>query len=153
MCDHLATTSETRADQLLRELSPVGLLQTMLVDQIARSMGRLAQVDQAEDASDPKWVRRHTQVERSFYRALTEFRRTVKADARAAKTKSMSSTPEVRPVAAPAPIETKPRATRPDPATLLRAFRAIDRRPVRVSARAEVPKRAGHRDCLAPAIG
>ena len=109
------TPAADRLAQLVRELAPVGLLQTMLVEQIARGMGRLALADAREDASDPadpKWARTQAQAERSFYRALTEFRRTAKADAKA-RAAEVAAAAQDRP--APAPSTPLPEAPRPSP--------------------------------------
>ena len=85
------SSPEGRRAQLLRELAPAGLLQTFLAEQVARSMDRLARVDAREapdGPADPAWLRDQARAERSFYRALTEFRRLVKADAKAARAAS-----------------------------------------------------------------
>ena len=68
---------------LRAEMAPSGLLQTILVDQIALGMDRLASVAAREDRDDPAWLKAQTRAERTFYRALTEFRRLVKAEAKA----------------------------------------------------------------------
>ena len=148
MSQTTATDTDDRLAQLLRELRPVGLLQTMLVEQLALAMGRLSQVDAIEDADDPAWVRRHAQVERSFYRALTEFRRFVKADAKAeAAATADAKVPEPAPAAS-----TTTRAARPDPSALLRSFRASAGRGSAAKHRdGRAPAR--QRDCLAAAIG
>ena len=68
------------AEDLRAELSPAGILQHFLVDQIALSMDRLAARD------EPAPMREQTQVERSFYKVLTEFRRLVKAASKPGQT-------------------------------------------------------------------
>ena len=80
------STPSPTADALRAELAPSGLLQSFLVGQVALSMDRLARADAREDCDDPTdaaWGRERAQAERSFYRALTEFRRLAKAEARA----------------------------------------------------------------------
>ena len=80
--------TDDRTAQILDELAPAGPLQTFLAEQVARSMERLARVDAREPLDEPAdaaWQRDQARAERSFYRALTEFRRAVKADAKAAK--------------------------------------------------------------------
>ena len=78
-----STASRARRAQLLRELAPAGLLQTMLVEQVARAMDRVDRADALEDVHgplDPEWRKFQAQAERSFYRALGEFHRLRKAD-------------------------------------------------------------------------
>lgn len=109
------TPAASRLAQLVRELAPVGLLQTMLVEQIARGMGRLALADAREDANDPadpKWARYQAQAERSFYRALTEFRRAAKADAKA---RAAEAAADARDRPAPAPSTSVVAGRRPLP--------------------------------------
>lgn len=76
-----------RRERLVGELKPVGSLQEALVEQIALGMGRLAASAAKADAEDPAWVRRQGLAERSFYRALAEFRRVAKADAKTGETR------------------------------------------------------------------
>ena len=74
------------ADALRAEMTPSGLLQNFLVGQIGLAMDRLARADAREDRdgpADPAWARAQAQAERAFYRALTEFRRLAKAEAKA----------------------------------------------------------------------
>ena len=107
-----STDASGLRERLIREMGPVGVMQTILAEQVALGVTRLARADAVEDPEDPAWVRRHAQAERSFYRALTEFRRQVKADAKA-RPEEASAT-----VGAPTPT---PRTATADPAT--------DRRP------------------------
>ena len=75
-------TGETLRDQLRRELAPSGLLQAVLVEQIARGIDRLNRAAALENHDDPAnsaWLRYQAQAERTFYRALAEFRRLAKA--------------------------------------------------------------------------
>ena len=78
--------AEARRREYHRELKPVGVLQAMLVDQVARAGERLqraAEWEEAVEPGDPKWVRYQGQAERSLYRALAELRRLVKAEGKA----------------------------------------------------------------------
>lgn len=95
-------TAEARLDQLRRELGPVGLLQTMLVEQIALAMGRLRRVDTLENPDDRAWVRDHAKAERSFYRSLDEFRRQARDAAKTAPIAAAVAPPPVAPTPPPA---------------------------------------------------
>lgn len=78
--------AEGRRLQLHRELGPVGALQTLLVDQIARAMTRLDRADVWElrvEPDDPAWTRYRSQAERTFQRSMAELRRS-KREARLA---------------------------------------------------------------------
>ena len=101
------TASLARRVQLYAELAPVGLLQTFFVDQIALGMERLARADAREDHVEPTdkaWVRERERAERTFYRAMAEFRRLVREAAKARKleasTRVVSKAPTDCPVAA-----------------------------------------------------
>ena len=77
--------AEGLREQLRRELTPVGVLQGLLVDQIARAAWRLRRAAEWEETTGPEdrgWLRYQGQAERSFYRGLAELRRLVKAEAR-----------------------------------------------------------------------
>ena len=72
------------ADALRAELAPSGLLQHFLVGQMALAMDRLTLATAREDRDDPAWLKYHAQAERTFYKAMAEFRRLVKAAAKGA---------------------------------------------------------------------
>ena len=106
-----SASATTTADALRAELAPAGLLQRFLVDQMAQAMDRLTRAAALDDRDDPARLREQAQAERSFYKAMAEFRRLVKADARAAEFQ-----PEVAPTPAPRPVappRTEPRASTP----------------------------------------
>jgi len=91
--------AEARRREYHRELKPVGVLQAMLVDQVARAGERLqraAEWEEAVEPGDPKWVRYQGQAERSLYRALAELRRLVKAEGKARKAGAESGVREAR---------------------------------------------------------
>ena len=74
------------ADALRAEMAPSGLLQTFLVGQIARAMDRLDLAAAREDRDEPASLRDQVAAERSFYRAMAEFRRLAKAASKAGPT-------------------------------------------------------------------
>ena len=95
------------ADALRAELAPIGTLQRFLVDQMGRAMDRLARLDAVEDPADPAnpaHLRLQSQAERSFYKAMTEFRRQLRAASKAEQEAARAETP---PAAAVAPSTPK----------------------------------------------
>lgn len=113
MAQHVASPNSTStADALRAELAPSGILQRLVVDQIALGTDRLARAAALEDPADPAnpaWLRYQAQAERTFYRALAEFRRLVKAESRSKPTGKATAkvleviTPPAPPVVAPRP--------------------------------------------------
>ena len=104
--------NEAARARLHAEMKPEGVLQTLVVDEIARAMARLALAAEWEDLvepGDPRWLRYHAQAERSIYRGLAELRRLVKDAARAIVD---AARPEVA-----ATVEPPIKAATPVPAT------------------------------------
>ena len=70
--------AEARRLQLRRELAPAGVLQAMLVDQIAQATTRLGVAAEWElrvEPGDPAWTRYQQQAERTLHRSMLELRR------------------------------------------------------------------------------
>ena len=107
--------AEARRARLRAEMAPVGALQSLLVDQIARAMDRLDVAAAWEDAvapGDPAWMRYHAQAERTLHRCLLELRRLVK-EAKLAAPPIPEATPTPKLVQTPArPVVA---ASRPEP--------------------------------------
>lgn len=86
------------AEALRAEMAPSGVLQRFLVDQMAQAMDRLTRAAALEDSDEPDALRFQAQAERTFYKALAEFRRQVKA---AAQVEEPTPTPAATVAAVP----------------------------------------------------
>ena len=144
MAQHLAEKTST-ADALRAELAPSGHLQTLLVGQIALGMERLTRAAAREDRDDPSWLKYHAAAERTFYRALAEFRRLVKAEAKGRQAataptqafgqppEAQTPEPETAPQTASGDVTTRPISgkicalRRPDPGRLTALGSPIER--------------------------
>ena len=90
------------AEGLRAEMAPSGILQRFLVEQMALAMDRLGRAAAAEDREEPASLRAQAQAERTFYKAMAEFRRLVKAEAETRAARE-DAPPPAKTAAAPSP--------------------------------------------------
>ena len=117
-------TARARREQYHRELKPSGILQELLVDEVARAGERLRRAGEREESSDldPASERQREQAERSLYRALAELRRQVKAEAKGKKEAALAS--KIVEVTA-RPAEDRRPSPRPAPGAPCKGARAL----------------------------